>query len=823
MEGVVVAVRFVTRTRLGFSRCGNLVLVLSLVAAVACAAGDWRAASGQIQMLLAQGQFEEAARVGKDALASVDGGTSRADPARLLLLRGLATAVSQAGRTAESVALLEGELQALDGVAPNDPGVASLRVMLARGYQALGQNNAAQNAAEQAVGVFEAQHVDDVRMADALAALAMMKRGRTIEELPLWKRALAIAEESHDPEAPTILKMILLGLANYYSRAGEREKSRAYRAQADAIVSGDDADLFVSGSARTLEALQAGEFSKAKLVAEQTYATILRRFGPDHPTTRLATYNLALADLAAGDCEQARQPMFDVVNAVYHSYETSFIFMNENERAALAANAELRLVLFASYVHECRTARPELVQGLYNVALWSKGAIRQSIEHLRERVRASGDDETLLLWNQLEKKRAEYRESVLERRTDMFQVREAAFDLERRLARKLGGTPRARVEWSQVKQALRPGQVAIEVLRFFYTTGRKRSDIYNYAALVLRPEWDAPKYVFLGDDTEVEKIQGDRYWQYARNTIADDAATRFELWNAIENAMGRGVERIFIAPDGILNNWSFAIVPDSRGMPLITSYDVRTVSTTRDLVDGVAPAKGGRSAVVLGNPAFGPPSPGEGPHGWKALSGSGAEADAIAGMLRQHGWQVEPLREAQANKDALLSALHTRPTVLHLATHGFFRAATGESAGGIMAQRMDAAMLQSGIVLAGANLADGESRGVLTALEVSALDLRGAELVVLSACETGVGDTLIGNEVFGLRRAFQLAGANGLLMSMWRVPSDDTTMLMKRFYAELLDGRDQYAALRTAQEEVRRSHPAPYFWGGFVLTSRMVQ
>jgi CHAT domain-containing protein len=135
-------------------------------------------------------------------------------------------------------------------------------------------------------------------------------------------------------------------------------------------------------------------------------------------------------------------------------------------------------------------------------------------------------------------------------------------------------------------------------------------------------------------------------------------------------------------------------------------------------------------------------------------------------------------------------------------------------------------------VLAGANsaghpkTATEESAGVLTAYEISSIDLTGTELTVLSACKTGLGDTLGGAEVFGLRRAFQIAGVDGVLMTMWSVPDKETSEFMTKFYELWLGGEDKHSALKDAQLKMRDAtvkrfgSDRPFYWGPFVLVSK---
>src|SRR5581483_3334823 len=136
---------------------------------------------------------------------------------------------------------------------------------------------------------------------------------------------------------------------------------------------------------------------------------------------------------------------------------------------------------------------------------------------------------------------------------------------------------------------------------------------------------------------------------------------------------------------------------------------------------------------------------------------------------------------------------------------------------------MENPLLRSGLALAGANIwlcggsppAEAED-GMLTAEDVTGMDLLDTELVVLSACETGLGQVHVGEGVFGLRRAFAVAGARTLVMSLWKVPDEQTKELMVDFYQRILRGEPRAEALRQAQQTVRARHPDPYYWGAFI-------
>jgi hypothetical protein len=230
---------------------------------------------------------------------------------------------------------------------------------------------------------------------------------------------------------------------------------------------------------------------------------------------------------------------------------------------------------------------------------------------------------------------------------------------------------------------------------------------------------------------------------------------------------------------------------------------------------------------------------------FRRLPGFAREAKAAAQLLeKQPGWDVRYLSGPGATEEAL--ARVTRPRLLYLIAHGFFLEDVRRLPGkglrdleladlGTGVGRRPAAgpdpRLKSGLALAGANRAQersakGLSDGLLTALEVENLDLVGTELVILSACETGLGEVQVGEGVLGLRRAFQLAGAQTVIASLWRVPDDQTEQLMTDFLGRWLKGAGPAEALRQAQLEMLRrlrdnEDPAlrqapPLYWAGFL-------
>jgi CHAT domain-containing protein len=352
----------------------------------------------------------------------------------------------------------------------------------------------------------------------------------------------------------------------------------------------------------------------------------------------------------------------------------------------------------------------------------------------------------------------------------------------------------------------------------------------------------------------IYKAQGQVYSPAAvtaEERLREVTSQMYDLVFAPLAEASNGESNLIISPDGMLNLLPFEILPAPDGSYVIENYRISYLSSGRDLLKykGDEPHDG--EMIVMADPAFdgtadladAAPSPtmtasvSEEMYGpemrgitdcletsFSPLGHTRQEAQSVAGQLKAARMPVREFYDVKAAEDALKN-LQAPPQVLHLATHGFF-CETGEPE----ASTKDNPLLRSGLVLTGANKTiAGESDpnatedGILTALEVSGLNLVGTDLAVLSACESGMGDFVNGEGLFGLRRAFQHAGVETIIMSLWSVPDKETSQLMDGFYRRWLEGSSKRDALREsalevlAQSREKRGCGHPLLWGGFIL------
>lgn len=384
--------------------------------------------------------------------------------------------------------------------------------------------------------------------------------------------------------------------------------------------------------------------------------------------------------------------------------------------------------------------------------------------------------------------------------------------------------------WESVQRDLRPGEAAIEfVSGYVISHGRYHSD-KSYAAIVLRHDGH-PTIVPLSGEKEMLQIL-----QNSTDAATVQQQTYQALWAPIEAHL-QGISRIYYAPSGPLSAIPLGALCDGRGGHLCDHYDLQLLSTTgAGVLSYLKRWKRPKTALLVGDIAYGG-KPGNGNYrdalrgNVAPLDNSQAEITSIEQHLKRKHTKTQMLGGVAATESNIKRLDKKCPELLHIVTHGFYIRSDKQAeyrgaikALGVKQFHESTAMERCGLLMAGANRAwttgevtAGQDDGILTGDEIAALDLSGCRLVVLSACETGLGDMTDYEGVMGLQRAFKLAGAQTIVMSLWKVRDDVTALLMTRFYDHLMSGRTPHEAMREAQREVRRDHPDPRDWAAFVV------
>jgi CHAT domain-containing protein/tetratricopeptide (TPR) repeat protein len=739
------------------------------------------------------------------------------------------------------------------------------------------------------------------RVAVLLNNMATMyiEEGKFADAERLLRGAVAINEKVYGPNHP-VTAQSLHNLGEVYREEGKPadaepifQRSLTINEKALGPNHPDVADNLI-GLASTYQ--EEGKYPQAEPLFQRAVTIYESAFGPDHPKTGEAQMNLAVFYFGWDKPEQAA-PYFDKrLGNLIDQFKSNATYMSERDRLTFLGTVPGAFPLYFSFALKYHDRDPTLAAKAYDLLLQEKGFIAASSASMRAKILASGDKNSVALLDKLTAKKTQLAAIVAssqgdpaDRRKQIGQLSQETNQIEQDMVKRSSALAEQKslsnVTWRDVQKALKPGDAAVELTRFQFHNGKSFTSTFYYIALVVTPESKNPEFVVLG---EAQKLESAPMASYRVNvaltrgvsaepapedastpaaTAAGTSAAYDAFWKPLEPAL-ENVKRVYVSPDGVLNQVPIGLLADSNGKLLLEKYEIRYVNSTKDLLRPKHSATS-KTAVLLGNPKFdlseaeqraaltklgmaaAPAAPaatltpvamqsGQTPatvrgSSLNPLPSTQVEVDAIDKLLKTAGWQVTPYTDDRALEEVMQRV--RSPRVVHIATHGFFLTdqevvQQSKASGGQHIAIADP-MLRSGLFFAGANRirsgtapAAGLTDGMLTAYEASQLDLEGTELVVLSACETGLGQQSNGEGVFGLRRGLQEAGADAVLMSMWSVPDRETQELMGLFYANWLGGMEKPEAFRQAQlkerETVRQRYgkDLPFYWGAFVLVSR---
>lgn len=415
------------------------------------------------------------------------------------------------------------------------------------------------------------------------------------------------------------------------------------------------------------------------------------------------------------------------------------------------------------------------------------------------------------------------------------------------------------ISLNEIKNKLKKNEVSIDIIAYRYWN-KKWNDSIVYSAFILKKDYVVPKFISLFEQNQLDfllsrnKTHQDSIrinQQYLDKAISD------LFLNPLKKEI-EGVTTIYLSPIGLGHQIDFAALPITVNQTFGEKYKLHILNSPAELVDykvttldkksniefllygGIDYNKSTSKVNLDNNKEVVANSDdnlelraGSGISGFDYIDGTNKEVNQIRLKGNQNGFTTTIFKESEASKESILKLDgRTTPFVLHLATHGFFfadplqelpndnKSIEGKSK---IYKASDDPMLRSGLVFAGANNYWNKTNddttfdnGILTASEISNLDLSACQLVALSACETGLGEVKGSEGVFGLQRAFKMAGVKNIIMSLWKVPDTQTAELFDIFYSECFAGKTIHEAFQSAQTKMKAKY-SPYYWAGFVL------
>lgn len=543
----------------------------------------------------------------------------------------------------------------------------------------------------------------------------------------------------------------------------------------------------------------------------------------------------------------------------YSQIEQNFSYMTENEKLFFLEEFEANIKNFYSVILSNMDKYPELIKALLDFRLKTKAMLLNNLSKIKSRIIELNDPILNEKFEDLKLKREtvaklmsfnteEYPNALAE----AADLKGKADLLEKEISLKVSGSfsgQSAKNNWKSIQKLLGPGEAAIEVFQSYFVYDNNQGKGTCYIYIVILPTGDPFALTINRPISWEDEVLG-----IYRNSIdfkKDEPDLYRRLWEFVDEKLG-STKTVYISPDGIYNQVNLNTIFNIKSRKyLIEEKNLHLVNTLNDLNQVKnSTFKKPANVILVGDPKFdyditklNKPKKEEeavllatrGAYGFilSELPGTKVEVEVIKNTFDKNGVTSTLLMEEQANERDIKKI--NNPDVLHIATHGFFLEDPREEdlAGYDKLEKefYKNPMMRSGIFLSGANknyalntsnaeMINEFEDGMLTSLEAMNLKLDKTQLVVLSACQTGLGKIKNGEGVYGLQRAFKLAGASSIIMSLWPVSDDATRDLMIVFYDRWIKSGDLYQSFRQAQLEVKKKYPSPYFWGAFVLVGR---
>ncbi|OPX99122.1 MAG: CHAT domain protein [Syntrophorhabdus sp. PtaB.Bin047] len=769
-------------------------------------------------------------------------GPDRPAVAQNLML--LAMVYTSTGRYAEAEPLLKRALDIRQRTQTQRPGaIAFNQVLLADVYHHTGRQADAESLLKKALEIWDRdQDLPPEAIAFSLTLIAKLyrKSGRYAEAEPLIERSLAICRKELGEDHPTVA-FGLNNLAMIYRRTGRNaEVESLYR---------------------------------------RSLAIFQKSFGDNHPAVSISFNNLAFYYGTTGRHHEAHSCFARSLGIQDSLRESVFTLLTEKQKLSYMKTQEMTIHGYVSHTASFPRSSATAVVDAFNAWLKWKGSVIEAQGRYLDALGTSEDPKVREKFKELTALKRDIARLQLAgagkaasedytRRMSELEKRKASVEPELMAAsREFMLQKKAQTaDVGTLSSSLSRDSAYLDYARITRFDFRKRKWTEpRYMLFLLIPgETREVRLIDIGPSENVDRHINAYLKEMARagtegalpseKKLKAEASALHDLLIRPVNPSLKGRKRLLVSPDGNLNLIPFEALVNPAGAYLIEDFLVSYVGAGRDMVKFAKATLAGGESLIIADPDY---DLGQ-KEVEKARSSAGLRAADTKGHVSRDatGMHFDRLPDTKEEADTIEKILHGRfgqkvfneqdkkalelvlfhmssPKVLHLATHGYFLAEEKTKQSEKMGElpltgdpledtpvTIENPMLRSGIVLAGANtsLKEGKDEGMVTAEKVLGLNLRGTDLVVLSACQTGVGDIQSGEGVFGLKRAFILSGAKTLVMSLWSVPSKETVDLMTSFYALLSEGKSPSEALRQAKLTIMKHKSHPFFWAAFILT-----
>ncbi len=597
--------------------------------------------------------------------------------------------------------------------------------------------------------------------------------------------------------------------------------------------------------------LEKKEYVQAEALYQEALDICTTTLGEKHPDYAQYSHALGVVYHSTQNLEKANSYYSETIKNKQEMINTLFPIYSEQDKYAAWQEVSYYSTDYYSLACSYSALNPKMTAPLYNYILFTKGIIFSSTQKMKNAILNSRDTALTQQFNNWKEQRKIYTrlyqtslEEQKKQNLNLDSIKSQIDILEKDLSKKsnlFGQNVQTKsYEWQEVKAKLAKNEAVIEIVK---------TDSAYIALFLTAQTASYPAFYVFPNAKNLET----NYLSFYKNCIEfkiEDTISYNIFWKPIADKLvslnKKGFKKIYFSPDGVFHQLSLNALKNPKTKKfLLEDVNIQLIGSSRDLIElnkkksDLSQSYNNYQACLLGYPIYGT-ADGEsiknrdrtigfssvqsavGVAGSVSLlPGTKKEVENLFALFNQKKLKVNLLLAESATEDAVKNL--KSPTILHVATHGFFIPEIKDSEVQDMQTAMNRNLLKnpfmrSGLLLAGCQKPNPEGEdGILTAEEVMNLTLDNTELVVMSACETGLGDIQAGEGVFGLQRAFQQAGAKSVLMSLWKVDDDATQTLMTEFYTALLKGQSKRQAFKTAQMNLKKRFPEPYYWGAFVM------
>ncbi len=717
-------------------------------------------------------------------------------------------------------------------------------------------------------------------MQRAMYAMLLSELGGVLQKVKSYPEAeayyveaLSIFEKALGKEQPQYV-IILKNLGGLYLEAGNFQKAGVYLTEAktvwEKLYGKEHRDYAIILNDLGALYFYMGNFPDAEKTYAEAKSIWEKTMGREHFTYLALLNNIFFSYLNTKKYSKAETLKDEADRALILQVNKNFAFLSDLQRSMLWDQNKYNFEASYSLTHLYPTNTT--IARSYNNTLFTKGLLLRTTNGVRDAIYSSGDKTIINKYEQLGDIRSQIdflqkKESPDIRMIGALEIR--ADSLDKILTIASGAYNEAKADmssnWLNIRATLQPGETAVEFVHFrCYNQGWKDSTFY--CAMVLKKDSKAPVWIPLCEERQLQALakRTDDVQEDTKALYSGTNGTELYrlIWQPLEKEL-KDVRTVYYSPSGMLHQIAFAALPVNNSM-LSDKYDLQLVSSTREIVrlkkekpgilpQGTAAVYGGlwydadrdqliaeakKSNLTLPQKEIGAefavavlPKDRTRGQAWDYLAGTETEAKYICDYLKGRNIPNRLYTETAGNEESFKRLSGTSAGIIHLATHGFFLEDANDDNNREVIRTLgghqkvfENALLRSGLLMAGANRAwtregiiEDIEDGILTADEIARMNLAKTRLVVLSACETGLGVVKSAEGVFGLQRAFKLAGVETLVMSLWTVPDEATSELMSAFYKLWLSGKTKRDAFAMAQRQVREKYKEPFYWAGFVM------